>query len=341
MSADQLNPTPTPRTQHRQQGAATPNEIADGVLTVLAGATLNQVADWLGMVTDDLADAIETYRQAGQAALETQAATRDWYQVHVQFPEWSSAEQTAVSSLGPRVQHLQDTHVLKAWWFIRKAPCWRLRMKPSPDVALDDLKISATAVLDELAASGVISGWRRTLYEPETAVFGGPIGIDIAHNLFSSDSSNIIAYLRRSEPTIGRRELSVLLCTALVRAAGQEWFECGDIWHRVTQLRPMPADTTTDQFTGLTEDLRKLLAHDTRPTGALFGADGPLAFAAPWAVAFHQAGQALAVAASQGALEQGTRNILRQHVIFHWNRMGLPANTQAILAHAAKAAIVG
>jgi hypothetical protein len=53
--------------------------------------------------------------------------------------------------------------------------------------------------------------------------------MDIAHDLFCSDISNILDYLRRPAPVIGRRELSVLLCSTLFRAGEQEWFECGDI----------------------------------------------------------------------------------------------------------------
>jgi hypothetical protein len=37
--------------------------------------------------------------------------------------------------------------------------------------------------------------------------------------------------------------------------------------------------------------------------------------------------------------ERGTRDILAHHVIFHWNRIGLPYKTQSILAHAAKTVI--
>ncbi|HSL09426.1 MAG TPA: hypothetical protein VK887_15830 [Pseudonocardiaceae bacterium] len=76
-----------------------------------------------------------------------------------------------------------------------------------------------------------------------------------------------------------------------------------------------------------------------RPTGALFGTDGPLAFAASWTAAFNHAGQALGAAANDGALERGTRDILAHHVIFHWNRIGLPYKIQSILAQAAETAI--
>ena len=339
MPADQLNPSTATRAHNAQTAVAMLNEMVEGVLAVLAGSPLDQVAAGLGMQTADLADAIETYQQAGHAALETQAATRDWYQVRVQFPEWAAAEKAVATGLGPRLQRLQDTGVIAAWWFIRKAPCWRLRMKPGYDVERADMKTSANSILDGLTTAGLISRWRQTLYEPETVAFGGRSGMDIAHDLFCSDSSNILAYLRRPEPTIGRRELSVLLCGALFRAAGQERFECGDIWHRVARLRPIPAETPTDRLAELTESLRKLLTYDARPTGALFGTDGPLAFAASWAAAFNHAGQALGAAANEGALERGTRDILAHHVIFHWNRIGLPYKTQSILAHAAKTVI--
>ncbi|MGH3915279.1 MAG: thiopeptide-type bacteriocin biosynthesis protein [Pseudonocardiaceae bacterium] len=340
MPADHLNLNQTTRAHHAQTAVAQPKETADGVLAVLAGVPPDQVVARLDMTAAALADAIETYQQAGHAALEAQAATRDWYQLHVHFADWAAAENTAATSLGPRLQRLQDTGVIAAWWFIRKAPCWRLRIKPSHDVERAYMETSVNSLLDGLTTVGLISRWRQTLYEPEAVAFGGRMGMDIAHDLFCSDSTKILAYLRRQEPTLGRRELSVLLCSALFRAAGQEWFECGDIWHRVTRLRPIPADTPTNRLTELVESLRTLLAYDAHPTGALFGTDGPLAFAASWAAAFHHAGQALAAAAHEGALERGTRNVLAHHVIFHWNRIGLPATTQSILAQAAKTTIL-
>jgi thiopeptide-type bacteriocin biosynthesis protein len=338
MPADQLNPSTATRAPNAQP-VAMPNELAEGVLAVLAGSPLDQVAAGLGVQTADLADAIETYQQAGHAALETQAATRDWYQVHVQFPEWTTAEKAAATGIGPQLQRLKDTGVITAWWFIRKAPCWRLRMKPGYDVEHAEMKTSIDSIVDGLTTAGLISRWRQTLYEPETVAFGGRSGMGIAHDLFCSDSSNILDYLRRPEPTMGRRELSVLLCGALFRAAGQEWFECGDIWHRVARLRPIPAQIPTDRLTELTESIHRLLAYDAGSSDALFGTDGPLAFAASWAAAFHQTGQALAAAADEGALERGTRDILAHQVIFHWNRIGLSYKTQSILAQAARTVI--
>lgn len=75
---------------------------------------------------------------------------------------------------------------------------------------------------------------------------------------------------------------------------------------------------------------------DTSPTGPLFGPGRPLAFATPWITAFDIAGRTLGGAAASGSLERGLRDILAHHVIFHWNRLGLSARAQSILARAAR-----
>lgn len=159
MPADQLNLSTTTCAHDAQTAAAMPNEMAEGVLVVLAGSSLDQVVAELG-----------------------------WYQVHVQFSEWVAAKNAAATGLGPRLQRLQDTGVIAAWWFIREAPCWRLRMKPGHDVERAEMKTSANSILDGLMTAGLISRWQQTRYEPETVAFGGRSGMDIAHDLFCSDS---------------------------------------------------------------------------------------------------------------------------------------------------------
>jgi len=72
----------------------------------------------------------------------------------------------------------------------------------------------------------------------------------------------------------------------------------------------------------------------------LFTEDGPLATTADWRCAFEEAGKHFADAASSGALTRGLRAVLAQVVIFHWNRLGLSAATQALLADAAARACI-
>lgn len=328
-----------PTDQLSRRSVVAPAHIADGVLSVLAGANVDGVAADLGIGATDLREAIVVYQEAGRTALAADAIRRDWYQVHVEFPKWDTAESVAVAHIDGPLRHLADIGLISAWWFIRKAPCWRLRLKPAANGCA--VPAAVAALLNDLTVVGVLAGWHRTLYEPETAAFGGRPGIDVAHTLFCADSSAVMAYVGTSAPAIGRRELSVLLCTALFRAAGQEWFECGDVWHRVAQMRPNPDNVPIERLTELTESLHDLLAYDSRPTGPLFNPAGPLSFAAPWVTAFEQAGRDLRAAADAGTLERGTRDILAYHVIFHWNRLGLPTTTQSIIANAAESVVLG
>ncbi|MFC0438069.1 hypothetical protein ACFFG9_45330 [Kutzneria buriramensis] len=49
-----------------------------------------------------------------------------------------------------------------------------------------------------------------------------------AHRLFHQDSKHILA--RTFGPGDRRREHTILLCSAMLRAAGQDWHEQGDVW---------------------------------------------------------------------------------------------------------------
>ncbi len=324
----------------------TPHETAKSVLAVLAGVPLGQAAATVRIPPADLADAVEIYQAAGYAALQAQATSSGWYQARIQFTRWDAAEHNAATSLFPLLTQMQDQGVATAWWFIRKAPCWRLRIQPGP-AACTSMKAAISSALDGLIAAGPIEGWREGIYEPETAAFGGAEGMDIAHALFHADSRSILGYVLRPPPaapgevSTGRRELSILLCTALLRGAGQEWHEQGDVWHRVAHLRPLPPGTPAGTLREMTAGLRRLMTADAQPGGALFGPRGPLAFAAPWAAAFSAAGRSLGAAASSGTLDRGVRDILAHHVIFHWNRLGLADRSQGILARAARDTILG
>ena len=67
--------------------------------------------------------------------------------------------------------------------------------------------------LDDLVDRGVVQHWWETIYEPEERAFGGPAGMDVAHQLFHADSHGALTYL--AEPrAAGRRELSIMLCSA-------------------------------------------------------------------------------------------------------------------------------
>ncbi|GAA4878831.1 thiopeptide-type bacteriocin biosynthesis protein [Saccharopolyspora cebuensis] len=334
MPADRItSPTST--------AAASADELLSAVRSVLAGAQLSEVADHHGLSAVDVENAVETYHHAGVEALYGRAADAGWWQAHVEFTDWSQAEHVAAVHLAPHLQAWTNHGLLNRWWFIRKAPCWRLRLRPRA-AAWEDVRASAAALFDRLVEEGHLATWRPTHYEPEVVPFGGPVGIALAHDLFSADSINLLTYLQADHKLLGKHELTLLLCTALFRAAGQEWFEAGDIWNRVVHLRPDPHHSSTDtgHHATLTQQLRTVLNYDTHPTGPLFGPQGLLASKRSWAEAFHETGQALACAAEESNLQRGLRSILAHHVIFHWNRLGLHTTTQHALAHAAATAVL-
>jgi thiopeptide-type bacteriocin biosynthesis protein len=309
-----------------------PSEFAVGVLAVLAGADLDITAASHALDPADLDDAVRTYQAAGLAALQ-QRGNEAWYQVRVEFGDWSAAEQVGALRLGPALDQLSADGAVAGWWFLRKHPCWRLRLLGADTAAVDH-------ALDDLVTSAVIARWWPTVYEPETAAFGGPAGMDCVHDLFCADSRGVLDYLRHDTPGLGRRELSILLLGGLMRAAGLDGFECGDVFDRVGRLRPTLAATDTARIGRLADQVRGFLSMSAQSNSALFTPGGPIAHTAPWLAAFRTAGRQFGDDASNGHLDRGLRAILTHVVIFHWNRFGLSAASQSILARAAATALL-
>lgn len=124
-----------------------------------------------------------------------------------------------------------------------------------------------------------------------------------------------------------------MLCTALMRAAGLDFNEQGDVWARVVEQRPggggLPPDPQV--WASFTSDVRHLLLGDAR--AHLIDGD--------WLTAFEETGRTLRTLREKGMLARGIRAVVSLHVIFHWNRLGLTATTQATLARAAREAVFG
>jgi thiopeptide-type bacteriocin biosynthesis protein len=152
----------------------------------------------------------------------------------------------------------------------------------------------------------------------------------VAHTLFHHDSHHLLSYLHQ-HPT-DRRERSLVLCTALMRAAALDLNEQGDVWAQVLQHRadhinqPPAPDART--WAAFTDNARQLLTGTTRTTDQ-------------WHAAFTNAGANLQRQRETGTLTRGLRAVIALHVIFHWNRLGLSATTQATLAQAITEAIFG
>lgn len=262
--------------------------------------------------------------------------SRSWQQVNIAFPDWDRAEQVALARLVPVLCAAEGDGSLDAWFFIRKRPRWRVRYFSSSD---SKIHADVDRRLDELVAERRIDGWTKLVYEPEVHAFGGPQGMATAHRLFHRDSRGLVDYLRRGDGAEGRhrREMSVMLCSILMRAAAQDWYEQGDVWARVAAHRE-PSAPTGEAPATLPAALRRLMTVDAE---SQMRHNAQLAHAAAWADAYAAAGRELADLAAAGALRRGLRDVITHHVIFAWNRLGLPYAAQSLLAATAQKVVFG
>ncbi|WP_066374735.1 methyltransferase, FxLD system [Herbidospora mongoliensis] len=228
--------------------------------------------------------------------------------------------------LAPELDRAVQSGLLTGWWYIRKQ-VWRLR------VCTDAAGFATVAdQLDKLVVDGQILHWHPNIYEPEIIAFGGSDGIDCAHRLFHVDSHHLLARERTPSP-LGQREITAMLCAVLLRAAGLDRYEQGDVWAKVAEERPIdlvdPAVFDEQRRAPLVTAMTRLLS--VNPVG-LTESDGPLAGYRPWIDAFEETGQALLTLAQRGLLTRGLRAVLAHHIIFHANRAGISVSDLSTMA---------
>jgi thiopeptide-type bacteriocin biosynthesis protein len=244
-----------------------------------------------------------------------------WKQVNITYraEDREAREREAVAHLSPALAAAEAAGLISSWFFIRKQQ-WRVRYLPVDGAA-------------DYALARITEGvrWVSGIYEPEIQAFGGPKSMHAAHTLWHADSRNVLSHVSAGRGD--RREQSLLLCTVMMRAAGLDLYEQGDVWARVADHRPVdPTDLPDSRtWTTFTEDVRRLLTGRARPHEPT----------AHWLTAFEDAGAALNTLMHDGALTRGIRAVIAHHILFHWNRFGFPQQTQATIAHAAKKAVFG
>ncbi|MEU8217286.1 thiopeptide-type bacteriocin biosynthesis protein [Micromonospora taraxaci] len=244
-----------------------------------------------------------------------------WKQVNIAFPspDPRQRERQAVEHLSRVLPVAEAKGLITSWWFIRKGP-WRIRYLPA----------TSTSDPAHLLLTDRVT-WTSDIYEPEVHAFGGYVSMNAAHALFHHDSRHLLDYL--SDNPDDRREHALILCTALMRAADLDINEQGDVWARIADQRGGLSSQGRTQDpragAGLTADVRCLLLGSPCTGGIASG----------WLSAFEDTGKALRTLRESGQLTRGIRGIIAMHVIFHMNRLGVRASTQATLARAAKEAI--
>jgi thiopeptide-type bacteriocin biosynthesis protein len=263
-----------------------------------------------------------------------------WLQTSIQQADPDRAEHVLTEILWPQIWSAMEDGVLDGWFFIRKSPEWRLRYLPGRDVTPLRARTLLIDILTSRQAKPHIAEFTHQIYEPETYAFGGASAMAVAHRFFHRDSIFVAEYLThfgRDPETDKRRELSLLLCTAMARAASLEWYEQGDIWARLAAIRgadPHPQSNPD----AAAENARHLMTADIDATISRIGT-GPATAAATALSEYRAAGTALRQLADEGRLERGLREVLGHHLLFCWNRIGLRVAGQRDLARAARDAV--
>jgi hypothetical protein len=92
----------------------------------------------------------------------------------------------------------------------------------------------------------------------------------------------------------------------------------------------------TDDLASKVQHLLQLDTHSLPDTGSDIVQE-----TGTWFTAAAHAGSPLHGLAGRGQLCRGLRAVLARHVVFHWNRLGLPTDTRTVLARAATTAVLG
>jgi thiopeptide-type bacteriocin biosynthesis protein len=221
------------------------------------------------------------------------------------------------------------------FFFVRKPPGLRLRFTPGDRGGLEP---PLAAWLAAREAGNELRGFRFTVYEPEEHRFGGPSGMDLAHELFDADARTALEYERHAEGAdmaASRAELSAALTEQLLSSVLDDPAEAWDVWCRLRQA-------VRDSPVGTAAGARTVDAEDTKPEGAE-PATVPSHSAAsrlpPAVVAAYRAqlerqrslASLLRATADAGLLTVGVRSWLVSATVFHWNRWGLPLDPVALI----------
>ena len=265
---------------------------------------------------------------AGLAEITQVVEVPIWTQVNLTLaPQEHCYERLVCGPFFATVENWLATGFLEDFFFMHKPPGLRLRFRGksgsvAPDVA---------PLMEQLISSGTAVDYAFGTYEPEVYLFGGPVGMELAHAFFTADSLLILDYVRRcatGDAVLPSPMVSlIMLDRMLVIVTGDPW-EAWDVWMRVHSLRG-----GVEIFGSLLEDAGKILD--------LAGYAIPILVAKlllPGLDAFEDRivviGQRIQQALIKGQLPTGLRRLLPFWIAFHWNRMGFGLEMQQHLAAA-------
>ncbi len=252
-----------------------------------------------------------------QRARREHGAAAEWLQVNCSlFTQGPSGPAYAPwAHLQAALSRWRTEHRFEQFFFMRKPPALRLRFRGAHLAAT--LEPVLLAWLADAEARNLIRSFHFATYEPETFLFGGPLGMDIAHDQFDRDSQLTLEYERlvdEQQVGIDRAALSLALMHDLFTRFGADESEGWDIWQRIWHGHGCPEleSPSTEQR----DAARALVTGQAR-------ADMPIPLIEQGRADNEHIAGRLRAAEVSGRLSIGPRAWLAMACTFHWNRLGL------------------
>jgi len=207
--------------------------------------------------------------------------------------------------LSDRLEGWREQRRFEQTFMLRKPPGLRLRFKTRYPAT--DLEPELVAWLLEMEQRSLIRSFRFATYEPEAFLFGGSVGMAIAHEHFDFDTRQVLELETRGHET-PREVISAAVLNDLFLKFVEDRGELWDIWMRIWHAHGTP-------------DLPRV---EPLAPGALGECSGPSQLVS------HDASLSNARIASRlhaalltRRLDCGPRAWLAHVATFHWNRWGL------------------
>ena len=266
-------------------------------------------------------------------AISDNVGSQRWLYLRISDPSQgqSGSFENALRSID-RV--IEAANLSGTWWLAKydvAGNAIRLRI-PIQDADSEDKSAELSLMLTDVGLEVA-----SIVYEPELALFGGEIGLDLAHRLFAADSRCLLAWFKEHEY---RRPCSIgfsfALITHLLQCVALDPFECMDVWVKVWgKRRPRShSSESVSMSQNLSKSFSKILASDLSTLPSLFP-EALQGVVAQSFVDYQSLGRELASAHHNGRLGIGLRSFLCTAVLFHWNRAGFPPGFQAATARSA------
>ncbi|GAB2761488.1 hypothetical protein GCM10027174_42580 [Salinifilum aidingensis] len=276
------------------------------------------------------AAAREAFLAAGISALQGLSGSGRWIQLNlgVRADTWPQA----YSFLAETARTALERSEARNFFFMHKPPGLRVRFQ------LPDGARRAPRALTEpfRQRTDVFTDVRRSVYEPESYLFGGPWSMPLVHDSFTVDS---LAWLdqhvrsARSADAAPNWAVSLALVRSLVDGLGIAGWEHRGVWDAVRRDggRWLTAGLPEERRARLGEGIRAQWDLGERALESLPGGED---------LAQHRA--ALAGTAQRWRreyferdhAETGPRRAAAFWTIFHWNRARIPMSRQCLLTDA-------